>query len=78
LSLRYLDSYLGQDVVPQSILAFYKQNQQQQVSAREFETLLKSKSHKNIDWFFNSVIKSRQIVDYKISSVVKTTDSVSP
>jgi hypothetical protein len=77
LSLRCLDSYLGQEVIPQSILAFYNQNQQQQVSALEFETLLKSKAHKNIDWFFNSVIKSRQIVDYKISSVVKTTDSVS-
>lgn len=77
LSLRYLDSFLGEQIVTQSIQDFYKKNQQQQASALEFETVLKSKTSKNIDWFFNSIIRSRQIVDYKIASVSKSTDSVS-
>jgi hypothetical protein len=77
LSLRYLDKYLEQQVVPASIRNFYTLNQEQQANSFVFETILKSKSEKDINWFFNSIIKSRQVVDYKISSVSKTMDSVS-
>ena len=77
LSLRYLNSYLEQQLVPTSIQDFYTLNQQQQANSSDFETILKSKTNKDISWFFNSIIKSRQVVDYKIASVSKTTDSVS-
>ena len=77
LSLRYLDSYVGQEVVPASIREFYELNLKQQATAKDFESILKAKSTQNIDWFFNSIIKSRQIVDYKIGSVSKSVDSVS-
>ncbi|MDG2432428.1 aminopeptidase, partial [Flavobacterium sp.] len=77
LSLRYLDSYVGQQVVPNSIRNFYELNLTQQTTAKDFESILKTKSTQNIDWFFNSIIKSRQIVDYKIASVSKSADSVS-
>ncbi len=77
LSLRYLNSYLEQHVVPSSIKDFYKLNREQQTNSLAFETIVKSKTNKDISWFFNSIIKSRQIVDYKIARVTKSKDSVS-
>jgi hypothetical protein len=77
LSLRYLDSYVGQQVVPESIREFYELNLKQQANATAFQTILKAKASQDINWFFNSIIKSRQIVDYKMGSVTKSVDSVS-
>ena len=77
LSLRYLDSYTGNQTVPSSIRDFYELNQKQQTNASDFETILKAKTSQDINWFFKSIIKSRQLVDYKIGSVVTSVDSIS-
>ena len=76
LSLSYLDDYLNHDIVPQSIREFYNLNKRQQTNRFEFEEILKTKSPKNIDWFFNTIIDSRDIIDYKFANVSKTADSV--
>ena len=76
LSIRFLDNYLQNDAVPSSIKQFYNQNTKQQVSRIDFETILKSNSNKDINWFFNTIIDSRDIIDYKFSSVKKTNDSI--
>lgn len=76
LSIRFLDDYLQNGAVPKSIKQFYNQNQLKQVSRTDFETILKSNTDKDINWFFNSIINSRSIIDYKFSSVKKTNDSI--
>lgn len=76
LSIRFLDDYLQNDAVPASIKQFYSQNQIKQVSRTDFETILKSNTDKDINWFFNTIINSRAIIDYKFSSVKKTKDSI--
>ena len=76
LSIRFLDNYLQNDAVPSSIKQFYNQNKKQQVSRTDFETILKSNTEKDINWFFNTIINSRAIIDYKFSSVKKTNDSI--
>ncbi len=76
LSIRFLDDYLQNDAVPSSIKQFYNQNQIKQVSRTDFETILKSNTDKDINWFFNTIINSRAIIDYKFSSVKKTKDSI--
>ncbi|MDI5889208.1 aminopeptidase [Flavobacterium yafengii] len=76
LSIRFLDDYLQNDAVPTSIKQFYNQNQIKQVSRADFETILKSNTDKDINWFFNTIINSRAIIDYKFSSVKKTKDSI--
>lgn len=76
LSIRFLDDYLQNDAVATSIKAFYKKNQLTQVSKADFEMLLKSNTTKDINWFFNTIINSRDIIDYKFSSVTKTKDSI--
>lgn len=76
LSIRFLDDYLQNDIVTASIQEFYQKNQLTQVSRADFETVLKSKTTKDISWFFKTIIDSRDIIDYKFSSVSKTKDSI--
>jgi hypothetical protein len=77
LSLTYLDDYLGNQFMSNSIKQFNTQNKEKLTSGNDFETILKSNTNKNIDWFFNTIINSRKIIDYKFSNVSKTKDSVS-
>ena len=76
LSLRFLDSYLDHQSVEKSIQQFYTLNKEKQSTEKDFESLLKSSTTKDIDWFFKTVIKSRAIIDYKFSGVAKTKDSI--
>ncbi|RZL44330.1 MAG: aminopeptidase [Pedobacter sp.] len=76
LSLNYLNRYLQDDIVPQSIREFYSLNQTKNTSEKDFENILKNKTSKDIDWFFKTIIHSRDIVDYKFSNVTKTNDSI--
>jgi hypothetical protein len=76
LSFRYLDDYLGNNIVQNSIGTFYSTNTQRQTSGEEFQNLLKANSPKKIDWFFTTVIHSRDIIDYKFDDVIRGKDSV--
>ena len=76
LSIRFLDDYLQNNTVITSIQEFYQKNKRTQVSRYDFETVLKSKTTKDISWFFKTIIDSRDIIDYKFSSVTKTKDSI--
>lgn len=76
LSLQYLHDYLGNDLVLSSIQQFYALNRNSQSNRSDFENILKSKSSKNIDWFFKYIIDSRENIDYKFGDFSKTKDSI--
>jgi len=77
LSLQYLNDYLGDSIVPQSIAAFYNLNiKSTKTDRKDFETILKSKTDKNTDWFFNTVVNTRKLIDFKFSDVDKVNDSL--
>lgn len=76
LSLSYLDDYLNHDIVPESLKEFYNLNKIGQSNRHDLEKILTKKSPKNIDWFFNTIIDSRDIIDYKFTDVSRTADSV--
>lgn len=77
LSLKYLDSYLENNIVPKSIRDFYELNQSRQTSRNDFEGILTSNTDKNIDWYFKTIIDSRDIIDFKFDRFTKTKDTVS-
>ena len=77
LSFRYLDSYLQNDVVPNSIKQFLVLNTTQQTQRKDFENILTSGTSKNITWFFDKIIDSRDIIDFKFDKVTRTKESVS-
>ena len=76
LSFRYLDSYLGGSEVENSIRDFYTVSTANKSNRDDFERILKRKSDTNIDWFFDTIIESRDIIDYKFADVNATKDSV--
>ena len=76
LSFNYLDSYLENQIVPKSIQQFIALNQQKQTTAKDFETLLTTNSPKKINWFFDKIIYSRDIIDIKFEEVTHTNETV--
>lgn len=76
LSLKYLENYLEDDAVKNSIHQFYAVNKQKMTTRNDFEATLKLNAKKDINWFFNTIIDSRKIIDYKFTDVSKTKDSV--
>ncbi len=76
LSLKYLDSYLENKVVQTSIRQFIDLNRKQQTNRNDFELLLTKNSPKDITWFFDKIINSRDIIDFKFDKVTKTKDSI--
>ncbi len=76
LSLKYLDNYLSDNKVSKSIQEFITKNTNNQTNAKDFESILKTNSDKNIDWFFDIIINSRDLVDFKITKYSKTNENV--
>ncbi|HMK07132.1 MAG TPA: hypothetical protein VK476_06360, partial [Flavobacterium sp.] len=76
LSLKYLDSFLQDSIVPKNIKEYYSLNSAKQSSRTDFETQLQKHTDKNIDWFFNTIVDSREIIDYKFDKISKTKDSI--
>ena len=76
LSLKYLDSYLSENIVQKSIQEFMLLNSNKKVSENDFISILKSKTTKNINWFQQTIIDSRKIIDFKITDYSKTTNEV--
>ncbi|MFN7044819.1 MAG: aminopeptidase [Flavobacterium sp.] len=76
LSLKYLDSYLEDDIVHKSIKEFIQENQFFGTNSRQFETVLLKNSPKDISWFFRTVIETRDLIDYKFGKMTKTGDSI--
>ena len=77
LSFKYLSEYLENNVVNKSINQFFDKNKEKQVDRNDFENILKLNTNKDISWFFKTIIDSRDLVDFKISKVSKTKDSIS-
>ncbi|GAL81326.1 aminopeptidase N [Algibacter lectus] len=52
VGLKYLDEFVNGDVVENTIESFLKTNKLKPTSTKAFEKLIKSKTNKDIDWFF--------------------------
>ena len=76
VGLHYLDNYLGNDILAESIKEFYKNYLLKPATVKDFETTLKSKTEKDIDWFFEDYVGSISKMDYKIKRIEKQEDSL--
>lgn len=77
IGLKYLDEYINADILENTIKEFLAENKLKQTSYSQFETLLKSKTDKNIDWFFNEYLTTNKKIDYKIKDFEIRRDSIS-
>ena len=71
LSFKYLDAYLGNEIVPKALAQFYELNKIQQTDREDFEKVVKTATSKDINWFFDTVIATRDLIDYKFGAVKK-------
>jgi len=76
IGLQYLDAYLGDNVVKKTFKLLDKKYLLQKVNSKEFETLLKSKTNKPLDWFFKDYIHTSKKIDYTITKAVPIGDSI--
>jgi hypothetical protein len=77
LSFRYLADYIGEENLNKSINEFLTYSYKNPSNTKQLQSLISANTNKETDWFFNTIIRSRKIIDYKFSSVHKTADSVS-
>lgn len=76
LSMGYLDDYLESNVVEQSVKQFYELNKIQLTARQDFQDIVNSKTDKNTDWFFDTVINTRNLIDFKFGNVKKENNSL--
>ncbi len=77
LAFTYLDDYLGNGIVTKSFSEFYTQNvNSSQANRNDLELIMQKNAPKDISWFFNKLIASRDVIDYKIGPVKKEKDSL--
>ena len=76
LGLAYLADYLGKDFVDKSVREFYAQYKLKQVSPLDFIRTLEENTEEDISWFYNTYVNSDKRIDFKISNVIKTQDSL--
>lgn len=69
LSLKYLDDYLGNSTVNNTIKDFFLKSTQKQTSEKDFIEILQTHTDKDISWFFETIIHSRDIIDFKIKKL---------
>lgn len=76
VGLKYLDGFINSEILEKSIEDFLYHNKLKSTTAKDFEIFLKSKTNKDIDWFFSDYLTTRKKIDFKIKKVIKTEDSI--
>lgn len=74
--LKYLNDYLGGDILKESIKEFYSENKMKLVNSSDFEAFLSEKTELPINWFFEDFAATRTTIDFKIKKVKKKGDSL--
>ncbi|MAD97071.1 MAG: aminopeptidase [Flavobacteriaceae bacterium] len=77
LGFRYLKAYVGDSVFDESIQEYYFKNKLSLTDSKEFENIIRSKTEKDLDWFFNDFIQTNKKIDYTIKAVKEENDSIS-
>ncbi|WP_346883288.1 metalloprotease [uncultured Algibacter sp.] len=76
IGLKYLDDFVNQNIVENGIESFLAENKLKATTSKNFESFIKSKTDKDIDWFFGDYLSTRKKIDFKIQNIEKTEDSI--
>ena len=71
VGLLYLDDYLGNDIINNSIKEFYEDKNTKTIDSKSFIALVQSKTNKDISWFTTDYINSDKKIDYTIKDVIE-------
>lgn len=76
LGIQYLKGYVGDSILKSSLQEFYQKNKLKISSSEDFNSILSSKTSKDLKWFFGDFINTNKKIDYTIKGVSETTDSL--
>ncbi|MCK5637655.1 MAG: aminopeptidase, partial [Flavobacteriaceae bacterium] len=76
LGLRYLNEYLNDSIIKQSLEQYYDNNVLKLSDSEDFNEILVSKTDKDLNWFFGDYIQTKKKLDYTIDQIEKQDDSV--
>jgi hypothetical protein len=76
IGLKYLDDFINSDILEKTVKTFLSENQMKIIDAEVFENYIKKNTKKDVNWFFEDYLKTRDKIDFKIKKVVKSDDSI--
>lgn len=76
VGFKYLDQFLEDNTVPYTIKEFYEHYKLKPVDDEDFQRLLTSNAGKDVKWFFNDYVSTKDKIDFKIRSLTKEGDSL--
>ncbi|HKJ48731.1 MAG TPA: hypothetical protein VJ973_06555, partial [Christiangramia sp.] len=74
--MKYLEEFLGDESVKESISEFYSEYKLKRVTDEDFVDVLQKNASKDISWFFDDYVNTNQKIDFKIKGVEKLDDSL--
>ncbi|CAL67032.1 conserved hypothetical protein [Christiangramia forsetii KT0803] len=76
VGIKYLEEFLGDESVKESISNFYSEYKLKPVKEEDFVRLLQKYAKKDISWFYEDYVSTNKKIDFKISNVDKLRDSL--
>ena len=76
VGLNYLNEFTTDTDLTATFTEFLKENKLKQISIKDFENYVSSKTDKDVSWFFNDYVNTRKKIDFKIKSIETTEDSI--
>ncbi len=76
LGLRYLNDFLGNSILKQSVQEFYQKSKSKTTSSSLFKEILSKNTDKDLQWFFEDYIQTNKKIDYTIKTAKTTKDSI--
>lgn len=77
IGFKYLEDYLEDDnIINKSLTDFFNTHALKHTSSQYFRTILTTNSSKDVSWFFDEFVSSKEHIDFRIKSVKKSKDSL--
>jgi len=73
-AMQYLQGYLGKEVLDKAMQQYFNEYKFKHPQPEDLKRVLETTSGKNLDWFFNTLLKTNDDAHYKIASVKKQDD----
>ncbi len=74
--LNYLNDFVGNNTIDSTLFNFIKTKKLKPINSKTLKTALTKSTTKNISWFFDEYINTKNKIDYKIKRVKVKDDSI--
>jgi hypothetical protein len=76
LSFYYLRQYLGDELYDKCMQAYFKEWKIKHPQPDDLKSITEKVSGKKLDWLFNDLLGTKEVLDYKIQSATKKENSI--